>query len=83
MDYRDNVFLSVAENLSFSKAAEELFISQPAVTKHIKELESKLNIVLFERNGNKIFLTKAGKLTYSHLKTIKQHYRELKLSLGF
>ena len=82
MDYRDVVFLSVAENLSFSKAAVELFISQPAVTKHIKELESKLNTALFERKGNKIYLTKAGKLTYRHLMTIKQHYGELEFELG-
>ena len=82
MDYRDEVFIAVAENLSFSKAAEELFISQPAVTKHIKELESKLNIALFERAGNKISLTKAGKLTYRYLRQIKQQYRELEFELG-
>jgi len=82
MDYRDEVFLSVAENLSFSKAADELFISQPAVTKHIKELESKLSIALFERKGNKIYLTKAGKLAYQHLKQIRQQYRELEFDLG-
>ncbi len=82
MDYRDDVFLSVAENLSFSKASEDLFISQPAVSRHIKELESKLNIALFERKGNKIYLTKAGKLTYGYLKQIKQQYRELEFELG-
>ncbi len=82
MDYRDNVFLSVAEFLSFSKAAEELFISQPAVTKHIKELEGRLNVTLFERKGNKIYLTKAGKLVYNHLKTIKQQYGDLEFELG-
>ena len=82
MDYRDNVFLSVAENLSFSKASEDLFISQPAVTKHIKELENKLNIALFERKGNKVYLTKAGKLTYNYLKKIKQQYSELEFELG-
>lgn len=81
MDYRDNVFLAVAENLSFSKAAEELFISQPAVTNHIKELENKLNVTLFERKGNKIYLTDAGKLTYNRLKPIKQLYRELESDL--
>ncbi|MFA5973533.1 MAG: LysR substrate-binding domain-containing protein [Lentimicrobiaceae bacterium] len=81
MDYRDNVFLAVAENLSFSKAAEELFISQPAVTNHIKELESKLNVTLFERKGNKIYLTDAGKLAYNHLKPIRQLYRELEFDL--
>ena len=81
MDFRDSVFLAVAENLSFSKAAEELFISQPAVTNHIKELESRLNVSLFERKGNKIYLTKAGKLAYDHLKTIRQLYRELEFDL--
>ncbi len=81
MDYRDNVFLTVAENLSFSKAASELFISQPAVTNHIKALESKLNVALFERKGNKIYLTKAGKLAYNRLKQIRQLYRELEFDL--
>lgn len=41
MDYRDSVFISVAENLSITKAADELNISQPAVTRHIKELEQR------------------------------------------
>lgn len=82
MDYRDKVFLEVAENLSFSKAASELFISQPAVTKHIKELESKLNTTLFERKGNKVYLTKAGKTTYDYLKKIAQQYEELEFELG-
>lgn len=82
MDYRDQVFLMVAENLSFSKAAEELFISQPAVSKHIKELESKLNSALFERKGNKVYLTKAGKMTYGYLKKIMQQYEELDFELG-
>ena len=82
MDYRDQVFLMVAENLSFSKAAEELFISQPAVSKHIKDLESKLNSALFERKGNKVYLTKAGKTTYGYLKKIMQQYEELDFELG-
>ncbi len=82
MDYRDKVFLTVAENLSFSKAAEELFISQPAVTKHIKELESRLNIALFERKGNKVYLTEAGVVNYNHLKLIRDLYRELEFDIG-
>lgn len=81
MDYRDIVFMAVAENLNFSKAAEELFISQPAVTNHIKELENRLNIALFERKGNRVYLTEAGKLTYNRLKSIRQQYRELEYDL--
>jgi len=82
MDYRDLVFISVAENLSFSKAAKELFISQPAVTKHIKELENKLDVNLFDRKTNKIVLTKSGKLVYNHLIDIKGIYSDLELALG-
>lgn len=82
MDFRDKVFLAVASNLSFSKASEELLISQPAVTKHIKELENRLNTSLFERKGNKIYLTDAGKLTYNSLKKIEQQYHELEFQLG-
>ena len=82
MDHRDKVFLAVAENLSFSKAAEELFISQPAVSKHIKELETSLNSTLFERKGNRIYLTRAGKVNYEYLKKIKLQYAELEFELG-
>lgn len=82
MDYRDKIFLEVAEKLSFSKAAHELFITQPAVTKQIKELESRLNSTLFDRRGNRVYLTKAGETTYSHLKKIAQQYDELEFALG-
>jgi len=82
MDFRDEVFLSVAENLSFSRASEDMFISQPAVTKHIKELESKLGISLFERKGNRVYLTKAGQLAYEYFKNIKLKYREFEFEIG-
>lgn len=77
MDYRERVFMTVAEHLSFSNAASVLFISQPAVTKHVKELEQKFGIALFERKGNHVFLTKAGALLYDHLQKIDQLYSEL------
>jgi DNA-binding transcriptional LysR family regulator len=82
MDYRDTVFLSVAENLSFSKAAADLNISQPAVTKHIKELEERYKTNLFERKGNKIYLTKAGEKVYNSFKQIALQYRELDFEIG-
>ena len=77
MDYRERVFMAVAEHLSFSNAATALFISQPAVTKHIKELEQKAGIALFVRQGSHVFLTKAGTLLYDHLQRISQLYSEL------
>jgi len=82
MNFRDMVFIAVAENLSFSKAADELFISQPAITKHIRELERQLNEALFERKGNKIYLTRQGKITYRHLKQIHQQYAEMEFELS-
>lgn len=82
MDYRDIVFLSVAENLSFSKAAEALHISQPAVTKHIKELENKYSTTLFERKGNRIYLTRAGEIVYNALQKIARQYRDLDFEIG-
>lgn len=77
MDFRDQVFLAVAENMSITKASDQLFISQPAVTKHIKELESKLKVTLFERKGNKLLLTAVGDILRTHLKKIKNDYDEL------
>ena len=82
MDFRDIVFLAVAENLSFSKASEYLHISQPAVSRHIKELEAKYKINLFERKGNKIYLTQAGKVTYNAFKKISQQYRNLDFEIS-
>ena len=61
------VFLAVAANLSFSKAAQALFISQPAVSKHIKQLEDQYKVPLFERKGGSILLTEAGSILYQHL----------------
>lgn len=54
------VFHTVARRLSFSRAAEELHLTQPAVSAQVKELEGHAGIALFERIGRKIFLTAAG-----------------------
>jgi len=53
-------FLAVAEDLHFRKAAERLFISQPGLSKQIKQMEIGLGLVLFERHNRKVILTKAG-----------------------
>lgn len=55
-------FLAVARNLSFTKTAEEFYVTQPAVSKHISLLEKELDVVLFDRNNKSILLTDAGKL---------------------
>ncbi|MFI3305336.1 MAG: LysR family transcriptional regulator [Rikenellaceae bacterium] len=56
-DFRFNVFVTVARTLSFTKAAAMLNVSQPAISKHIKELESEFGEPLFNRHGNRISLT--------------------------
>src|SRR6195952_4965810 len=81
-DFRLKVFYAVAQRLSFTKAAAELFITQPAVTKHIKELEHQLNVQLFRRNGNSIVLTAAGKILTQYAEKIFQTYTELENELA-
>ena len=60
------VFYAVARHLNFSRAAEELYISQPAVSKHVKDLEKDLGVDLFRRNGRRVELTDAGRLVYDY-----------------
>ena len=60
------VFYAVARHLNFSRAAEELYISQPAVSKHVKDLERDLGVDLFRRNGRRVELTDAGRLVYDY-----------------
>lgn len=80
-DFRLKVFYTVAQRLSFTKAASELFITQPAVTKHIKELEQQLNQQLFKRNGNNIAITPAGKVLERYAEKIFQTYTDLENEL--
>ena len=61
-DRRLQVFHAVAKQLSFTKAAEVLFMTQPAVTFQVKQLEEHFNTRLFERSHGKISLTPAGEL---------------------
>ena len=56
------IFKAIACEKSFTQAAEILFISQPSVSKQIKILETRLGILLLNRNGNKISLTEAGNI---------------------
>ena len=77
MDFRLKVFNSVCETLSFTKASKLLYVSQPAVTKHINELEKHFSKQLFTRHGNTITITVEGKLLYSHSSEIIKKYDAL------
>jgi len=76
-DFRLKVFYTVSQKLSFTRAAEALFVSQPAVTKHIKELEEQLGTPLFKRNGSNISLTPAGQILLKHTQQIFKTYNIL------
>lgn len=80
-DFRLKVFVSVAKNLSFTKASQELFISQPAISKHIQELEASYQTRLFERQGNRIALTRAGELLRVHGEKILDAYKQLEYEM--
>lgn len=82
MDFRLKVFYTVASRLSFTKAAVELYISQPAVSKHIQELEETYKTKLFERNGSKISLTPAGTILLQHTKAIFELYRTIEFDMS-
>src|SRR5699024_609074 len=76
-NYRLKVFKAVAERLSFTQAARELFVSQPAVTKHINELEKQIEQPLFIRRGNSISLTQAGEILLRYANKIEALYQDL------
>ena len=79
------VFASVAKHLSYTRAAEELHLTQPAVSMQIKQLEKSVGLNLFEQIGKKIYLTEAGNVVLEHaisitskLKSIENDLEQLK-----
>ncbi|SDZ43382.1 LysR family transcriptional regulator, repressor for citA [Evansella caseinilytica] len=67
-------FLAAADYGNFRKTAEQLFISQPTVTVHIKQLEKELGMLLFQREGKKIKLTEAGRRYRKHARKLMNVY---------
>ena len=65
MDFKTElykIFTVVASNGSFSKAAEELFMTQSAISQSIKQLESSIDMILFKRTPKGVELTEAGEI---------------------
>jgi len=81
-DFRLKVFYVVARRKNFTKAAEELFITQPAVSKHIHEIEAFYKTKLFERNGTKIKLTQAGTVLLKYAEELMNIYRNIDFDLS-
>jgi DNA-binding transcriptional LysR family regulator len=76
-DRRLQVFHTVARLLSFTKAAESLHMTQPAVTFQVRQLEEQFNTRLFDRTHNRISLTEAGQRVYEFADRIFELYAEM------
>ena len=71
------IFEAVAQHLSYTRAAEFLFLSQPAVSMQIKQLELEVGMPLLERLGKKLFLTEAGEELLIYARSISQQLIEM------
>lgn len=76
------VFESVARHLSFSRAAEELHLTQPAVSMQVKQIEDQAGLPLTEMVGKKVYLTEAGKEVARHARLIAQQLRDAEDALA-
>jgi len=76
------VFESVARHLNYTRAAEELHLTQPAVSMQIKQLEEHLAVPLFEQLGKRIHLTEAGQEVLGYARAINQQLDELESVLN-
>src|SRR5438105_1657937 len=76
------VFAAAARHMNFSRAAEELHLSQPAVSTQIKEFASHVGLPLFERIGRKSFLTPAGEEMLQCARAITQRLKEAEETLA-
>ena len=76
------VFESVARHLSFSRAAEELHLTQPAVSTQIKTLEGHVGLALFEQLGKKVYLTQGGAELLYHSRAIIRQFQDAEEALA-
>jgi DNA-binding transcriptional LysR family regulator len=80
-DRRLKIFHTVARLLNFTKAGEQLHMTQPAVTFQIRQLEEQFNTRLFDRTHNKVTLTEAGKQVYMYADRILKLYEDMTHSI--
>ena len=81
-DFRLKVFITAARTLSFTRTAERLYISQPAVSRHIGELESRYRVPLFVRRGSRLELTAAGETLLACAERLAGDYRRMEYEMG-
>jgi len=82
MDVRGlEVFLSVAKHLNYTRAGEEVNLSQPSVSVRIRQLETELGVKLFEQLGKKVVLTEAGQVLVPHARRVIAAIEDAKQSI--
>lgn len=81
MDRHLDVFIKVVEKQNFSKAGEELHMTQPAVSQYIKALEESLGTRLLERNNRYVYMNQAGEIVYRYAQEILALYTKMQTSL--
>ncbi|USK35780.1 LysR family transcriptional regulator [Bacillus sp. F19] len=79
MDQLLSVFISVADRRNFSRAAEDLHMTQPAVSQQIQQLEKYIGAKLLLRTNKSVKLTKAGEIVYLHAKEITGLYKRMSM----
>ena len=78
MEFRQlRTFRAVADHLSFSKAAEQLFMAQSSVSAQIRSLEEELDLKLFDRIGRRVLITDAGQKLYDYARRIEEMTEEI------
>ncbi|SIS75179.1 LysR family transcriptional regulator [Alicyclobacillus vulcanalis] len=77
MDLQLRVFVTVVEENSFTRAAEKLHISQPAISQHVQTLEQRLGVRLIDRGRRRMQVNPAGKIVYEHAREILSLYRRM------
>ena len=77
------VFISVFKNRGFSKASEELHLTQPTISDHIRTLEDELNCKLFDRLGRTIIPTPEAEVLYTHAIEVIEKIEALKEAVSF
>ncbi|AEJ45156.1 transcriptional regulator, LysR family [Alicyclobacillus acidocaldarius subsp. acidocaldarius Tc-4-1] len=77
VDLQLRVFVTVVEENSFTRAAEKLHISQPAISQHVQTLEQRLGVRLIDRGRRRLQVNPAGRIVYEHAKEILALYRRM------
>ncbi|GLR07997.1 LysR family transcriptional regulator [Mixta theicola] len=75
-------FVEVVRQQSFTRAAEALFVTQPTISKMLRQLEDELDCTLLLREGRRLYLTDSGQVVYQRGQIILQEFKQLELEIG-